>query len=51
MRGLVTYLNHTVRDNDIPKKSAIANAVNSKVLHLEEITLEIIKVRFALLHT
>lgn len=45
VRGLVTYLNHTIHDNDIPKKSAIANAVNGKVIHLEEITLEIIEVR------
>jgi hypothetical protein len=44
VRGFITYLNHTLRDNDIPKKSAIANSVSEKVLRLEEITLEIIKV-------
>ena len=45
VRGFITYLNHTLCDNDIPKKSAIANSVNGKVLRLEEITLEIIEVR------
>lgn len=44
VRGFITYLNHTLRDNDIPKKSMIANSVNGKVIKLEEITLEIIKV-------
>lgn len=44
VRGFITYLNHTLRDNDIPKKSAIANSVNGKVIQLEEMTLEIIKV-------
>jgi hypothetical protein len=44
VRGFITYLNHTLRDNDIPKKSAIANYINGKMIQLEEITLEIIKV-------
>lgn len=47
VRGFITYLNHTLRDNDIPKKSAIANSVNGKVIQLEEITLEIIEVCIA----
>ena len=44
--GLITYLNHTLCDDDIPKKSAIANAVNAKVTHLEQITLAIIELGF-----
>ena len=44
VRGFITYLNHTLLDNDIPKKSAMANSVNGKVLQLEESTLDIIKV-------
>ena len=49
MRGLITYLNHKVRDEDIPHKTCIADAVNEKVLMLEEITLGIVDVRHALL--
>lgn len=44
VRGFITYLNHKVRDDDIPHKSAIAGAINAKVIELEQSTLEIIKV-------
>ena len=47
VRSFITYLNHTLGDNDIPKKSAIANSVNGKVIQLEEVTLEIIEVCIA----
>lgn len=43
VRGFITYLNHTLRDDDIPKKSAIANAISAKVIQLEQITLQIIE--------
>jgi hypothetical protein len=47
--GFITYLNHKVRDEDIPHKTCIADAVNEKVLMLEEITLGIVDVRYPLL--
>jgi len=44
VRDFITFLNHKVQDDDIPRKSSIANAVNGKVLQLEELTLAIVKV-------
>ena len=38
------YLNHKIQDDDIPHKSSIAGAVNAKVIQLEELTLDIVKV-------
>ena len=43
VHGFITYLNHTLCDDDIPKKSAIANAISAKVIQLEQITLQIIE--------
>ncbi|KIL54867.1 hypothetical protein M378DRAFT_182392 [Amanita muscaria Koide BX008] len=40
----ITYLNYKLQDNDIPKKSCIAAAVNTKVALLENLTLDIIDV-------
>ena len=45
VQDFITFLNHKLRDDDIPCKSSIANAVNGKVLQLEELTLAIVKVR------
>ena len=33
-----------MQDNDIPKKSCMADSVNEKVLHLETVTFDIIEV-------
>lgn len=45
VRGLITYLNPKLRDDDIPKKSAMAAAVYAKVAQLENVTMEIVDVR------
>ena len=44
------FLNPKLQDNDIPHKSSIARSVNAKVLHLEELTLAIVKVRSSYLN-
>ena len=44
VRGFIAYLNHSLRDNDIPKKSVLAGVVDAKVVYLEELTLELIDV-------
>lgn len=45
VRGLITYLNSKVRDEDIPRKSSIASAIETKTKQLEKVTMEIIDVR------
>ena len=44
IRGFISYLNPKMQDNDIPKKSCMADSVNEKVLHLETVTFDIIEV-------
>ena len=44
VRDFITFLNHKLQDDDIPHKSSIANTVNGKVLQLEELTLDLVKV-------
>jgi len=48
VRSFITYLNHKVQDDDIPHKSAIAGAINAKVIELKQLMLEIIKVHITL---
>ena len=50
VHGFILYLNSKIQDNDIPKKSCIAGAVNTKVVHLETITFDIIEVCNCLFH-
>ncbi len=45
VRGLIKYLNPKLQDTDIPKKLCIATSVDAKILQLEKITLDIVKVR------
>jgi hypothetical protein len=45
VRGFITYLNHKLRDDDIPHKSGIASAVDGRVFQLEELTVAIVNVR------
>jgi len=53
VRGLISYLNPKVEDEYIPKKTCMANIVNAKVEKVENITIELIKVRisFYFLHS
>ena len=44
VRGFISYLNPKVGDENIPKKSCIADAVNTKVEKLDELTVELIAV-------
>ena len=37
LQDFITFLNHKIKDDDIPHKSSIANAVNGKVLQLESL--------------
>jgi hypothetical protein len=50
VRDFITFLNHKVQDDDIPRKSSIANAVKGKVLQLEELTLAVVEVRISCLN-
>jgi hypothetical protein len=53
VRGLISYLNPKVEEESIPKKTCMADTVNTKVEKLENITIELIKVRisFHFLHS
>ena len=44
VHGFITYLNHKINNNNIPRKSCIATSVNAKVAKLDEVTLDIIDV-------
>lgn len=44
VRGLISYLNPKVADEHIPKKTCMADRVNTKVEKLDDITIELIKV-------
>jgi hypothetical protein len=44
VRGLISYLNPKATDEQIPKKTCMADTVNTKVEKLDDITIELIKV-------
>jgi hypothetical protein len=49
-RGFVSYVNPKITDTDIPRKTAIASAIDTKVACLENTTINIINVRIDTLH-
>ena len=51
VRGLIKYLNPKLQDTDIPKKLCITASVDTKVLQLEKITVDIVEVRIIYLVT
>ena len=44
VRGFITYLNPKLRDDNIPRKSSMAAAVNDKVAKLKDATIKLIDV-------
>jgi hypothetical protein len=44
VRGFISYLNPKIGDELIPKKSCMADAVNTRVEQLEDLTIELIGV-------
>ena len=44
VRGLISYLNPKIEDEAIPKKTCMADTVNTNVEKLDNITIELIKV-------
>jgi hypothetical protein len=47
VRGFISYLIPKVEDETIPKKTCMADTVNAKVEKLDNMTIELVKVRIS----